>query len=94
MVDNVLTTLFSSKTRIKIIEALLKLHEVNITKLTKLLGLNHRVVKYHIEVLRDLGLIEERRFGRIRIIKLNDRNPIVQVLQNFVKEIERVEKTG
>lgn len=45
--------------------------EVNITKLAKLTGLTHRVLEKHIKELLEKGLIEERRYGKLRLIRLS-----------------------
>ncbi len=89
--STLLEALLSSKTRIKILRALIKLKEVNITKLTRITELNHKVVRYHINILKEYGIVEEKHIGRICIIRLNENNPKVKVLKELFKELDTVE---
>ncbi|OYT25962.1 MAG: ArsR family transcriptional regulator [Thermoprotei archaeon ex4572_64] len=82
--------IFSSKTRLKILKTLMKIREINITKLTRMVNVNHVVVNYHIDVLKNLGFIEEKRFGRIRIIKLNESNPKIKSLERLFEELREI----
>ncbi len=84
---DVLDVLFSSRTRLKILKLLARLQEVNITRLTSMLGLNHKVVREHIEELKRWNIVEERAFGRIKIVRLNERNPYVVKLLKFMSEM-------
>ena len=63
--------IFSSRGRTKIIKILAKVGETNISNLIKLTGLNYKNVKIHLNYLLDIGLIQEKKFGRIRIYKYN-----------------------
>ncbi len=83
-----LETLLSSKTRIKILRVLIRLREVNITKLTRITELNHKVVRYHINILKEYGIVEEKHIGRICIIRLNESNPKVKILQELFRELD------
>ncbi len=84
--------LLSSKTRLKILKVLLELKEVNITKLTRLTELNHKVVQYHLEILKRYGLIEEKQIGRIRIVKLREKDPKVEKICMLFRELEQLIK--
>lgn len=61
--------IFSSKGRIKILKELAASNELNISELCRRVDLNHSSTKSHLEVLLKSGLIEEKKFGRIKIYR-------------------------
>jgi hypothetical protein len=79
---------FSSRVRIRIIRALITYREINITRLSRDLGINYKVIEHHIEALKRLGIAEERKFGRIRIIRLVEDDPRVIAIENLFRELE------
>ena len=80
--------IFSSRGRVKVLKTILQLGEVNVTQLIKLTRLNHKVVKKHIEYLKNLGLIEEIVIGRIKLYRPNWLNPRVKFIDDLMKFIE------
>ncbi len=80
--------IFSSRGRVKVLKTILQLGEVNVTQLIKLTRLNHKVVKKHIEYLKNLGLIEEIVIGRIKLYRPNWLNPKVKFIDDLMKFIE------
>jgi DNA-binding transcriptional ArsR family regulator len=61
--------IFSSRGRIKILKELADSSELNISELCRRVDLNHSSTKSHLEVLLRSGLIEEKKFGRIKIYR-------------------------
>ena len=61
--------IFSSRGRIKILKELAASNELNISELCRRVDLNHSSTKSHLEVLLESGLIEEKKFGRIKIYR-------------------------
>ena len=61
--------LFSSRGRIKILIELAKSGELNISELCRRVDLNHSSTKSHLDVLTKSGMIEEKKFGRIKIYR-------------------------
>ena len=61
--------IFSSRGRIKILKELSSSNELNISELCRRVDLNHSSTKSHLEVLLSSGLIEEKKFGRIKIYR-------------------------
>ncbi len=61
--------IFSSRGRIKILKELAASNELNISELCRRVDLNHSSTKSHLEVLLNSGLIEEKKFGRIKIYR-------------------------
>ncbi|MGC9121829.1 MAG: hypothetical protein ACP5HP_02695 [Thermogladius sp.] len=53
-----------------VIETLRKHGELNITKLSRLTGIHFSVLEKIIVELVEQGVVEEKRYGRLRIVKL------------------------
>jgi len=75
-----LEEIFSSRVRIRVLNFLLKVREVNITELVRALDINHSVATKQIDVLKKYGIVEERRYGRVRMIRLRLEDPRVKKL--------------
>jgi len=67
--------------RIRILLALWKWGEVNMTELAHILNTNYNQLALHLKLLVDYGLVEEKRIGRARLVKLRDAEPIHSLLQ-------------
>jgi len=81
----------SSKGRVKMLKILLSVGELNISELARRAGLNHAAAALHINVLRQAGLIEEKQFGRIRILRAKLEDPRVQALKKAFELFELFE---
>ena len=77
--------LLSSKGRVKILKVLFRDGHSNISRLVRETGLNHKLVSKHIEELKNMGLVEERRYGRMRIIYVNLSDPRVSAIREALK---------
>lgn len=60
--------------------------ELNITSLSKNTGINHSKMSEHITEMVELGVLQEKRFGRIRIISYNMESEGGRRLKEFLKE--------
>ncbi len=58
------------KTHKMIIDLLEKYGEINATKIARLTGLHYHVVIKRLSELVQKGIVEERRFGRLRLYRL------------------------
>ncbi len=69
-----------------IIYALMKSRSgmLNITALVNMVGSNYNAVSSCIEDLEEVGIIEVLKLGRLKIVKLNERNPVVQAMKNLL----------
>lgn len=72
---------FSSKGRVKILKLLAKRSELNISEITRRAALNHSTTLNHLEWLKNAGLVEEKKFGRIRIYRFKLENPKAKAIQ-------------
>lgn len=76
MIDEVLGT----PLRVKIIITLWKLGEVSVTELAReILRTNFKQVDAHIQFLSSRGIVEERKVGRLRLVKLREEKPILEL---------------
>ncbi|MCX8204048.1 MAG: ArsR family transcriptional regulator [Candidatus Nezhaarchaeota archaeon] len=80
--------LLSSRGRVKVLKVLLSAIELNISEVAKRAGLNHTAVAVHVEALKRAGLLEEKQFGRIRILKVKLEDPRVQALKKAFEVFE------
>ena len=66
--------IFSSRGRVKILKELANATELNISELCRRVDLNHSSTKSHLDVLTKSGIIEEKKFGRIKIYRFKIEN--------------------
>jgi DNA-binding transcriptional ArsR family regulator len=84
-------TFFDSKGKFKILRILLKENEINISALLKRTKISYKFVERYLTELEREGLIRQKRFGKIRIISLED-NKVTRILRDFFTELEDVEE--
>jgi DNA-binding transcriptional ArsR family regulator len=84
-------TFFDSKGKFKILRILLKENEINISALLKRTKISYKFVERYLTELEREGLIKQKRFGKIRIISLED-NKVTRILRDFFTELEDVEE--
>ncbi len=77
--------LFGSKARIKILKILCLNHELSISQIIKKASLNHSCVLKHLNYLDSAGLIQEKRFGRIKIYRYKIENFKAKSLKIFIE---------
>ncbi len=80
--------LFCKGGRIRVLKLLLEKGSMNITRLARETGLHHKVVVKHIEYLKQLGLVEERRFGKLRLVEVNFNDPRAVALREILRSLE------
>jgi len=79
----------SSKVRIKILKILWQVGELNISGIARRLGVNYETTDKHLKVLENEGMVQHKRFGRIRIYRLNEHSPKTKSMQNLLEVWER-----
>jgi predicted transcriptional regulator len=83
-----------SRVRLKIVKVLIQLGELNVSEITRRLGINYHTAMTHLEVLETEKILQHKRFGRIRLYRLNERSPKAQAIEallNVWKEAEAKE---
>lgn len=76
--------LFGSKARIKILRILCLNQELSISQIIKKTRLNHSCVLKHLNYLKSASLIQEKRFGRIKIYRYKIENFKAKSLKIFI----------
>jgi DNA-binding transcriptional ArsR family regulator len=66
--------ILGSKGRIRVLKVLSESRELNISEIGRRTGLNYSSVDRHLEKLEELGLVREKRYGKIRIFEILFRN--------------------
>ena len=61
--------LLGSRGRIRVLRVLAESGELNISEVTRRTGMNYTSVKRHLERLKEMGLLLEKRYGKIRIFE-------------------------
>ncbi len=62
--------LLGSKSRIRVLQVLSEFGELNISEVSRRTGLNYTIVERHLLKLQRLGLVNEKRYGKIRIVNI------------------------
>lgn len=85
--------MFSSKGRVKVLKVLAERGEMNISDITRRSNLNHTTTAMHLKKLCELGVVEEKNFGRIRIFRFRREDPrawaIQSLFETFRKEVSQ-----
>ncbi len=79
--------ILGSKGRIKILKALVKEGQLNITQIVKRTSMHYKQVEKHLKYLVDTGYVEEIRFGRTRMFSLKLDNPRTLLLAKIISTI-------
>lgn len=77
--------LLGSKARIKILKQLALNSELNISLIVSKTRLNHSSVLKHLNFLKEVNLVQEKKFGRIKIYRYRDENLKARSLKNFIE---------
>ncbi|MEM1597261.1 MAG: winged helix-turn-helix domain-containing protein [Pyrobaculum sp.] len=78
-------TVLGTPLRIRIIMTLWKYGEINATELAHILGTNYRGLIRHVQELSKFGIVEEKRVGRIRLVKLRNTAPVDELVRALVE---------
>ena len=84
--------IFSSRGKIRILKVLVELEEVHIKELSRRTKLNHKVISEYLTFLEGLGIVKQKKFGRISFVKLNENNPYVRLIQRFINEWQQIKQ--
>ena len=86
--SSVLEDIFSSRGRIRVLLTVFRLGEANISRIVRETGMHHSVVARHLEKLVDTGILVERRYGRIRLFRVNYADPKTVVVRDLIETLE------
>jgi predicted transcriptional regulator len=77
--------LLGSRARVKILKILANEDELNISSIIKRAHLNHKNVLRHLKFLKNVNLIQEKNFGRIKIFRFKKENIKAKSFKNFLE---------
>jgi DNA-binding transcriptional ArsR family regulator len=81
--------ILGSRARIKILKVLALNNELNISLIISKTKLNHSNVLKHLDVLKSLNLVQEKKFGRIKIYRYKDEDIKARSLKKFIEIWEK-----
>ncbi len=67
--DRRVEEILGSKGRVRVLQVLTESSELNISEVSRRTGLNYTSVERHLVKLQRLGLLREKRYGKIRIFE-------------------------
>jgi len=77
--------LLGSRARVKILKSLAINEELTISLIIKKTKLNHVSVSKHLDYLKIYDLVQEKKFGRIKIYRFKLENIKARSLKNFIE---------
>ena len=70
--------ILGSRGRIRVLRVLAESGELNISEVSRRTGLNYSSAERHLVKLEQLGLLKEKRYGKIRIFEVLFKNLVVR----------------
>ena len=70
--------LLGSRGRIRVLRVLAESGELNISEVTRRTGMNYTSVERHLKRLKEMGLLSEKRYGKIRIFEATFKTVVVR----------------
>ncbi|MCW3996627.1 MAG: winged helix-turn-helix domain-containing protein [Candidatus Bathyarchaeota archaeon] len=83
-----LEEVFSSKPRIKILKILYTLSSLNVSDIAKRIKMNYASTAEHLELLEAEGILEERKYGRIRMYRFKEGSERAQAVAGLIQAWE------
>ncbi|MFX1308337.1 MAG: winged helix-turn-helix domain-containing protein [Promethearchaeota archaeon] len=82
---NLIEDLLGSRARVKILKTLARYEELTISLIIKKTKLNYSCVLKHLNFLQINNLIQEKKFGRIKIFRYKSENMKARSLRKFIE---------
>jgi DNA-binding transcriptional ArsR family regulator len=87
-----LEDVFSSKPRMKILKLISRLGELNVSDISRRIGLNFSTTSRHLQLLENEGILQQRTYGRIRMYRFNQASKKAKVVLDLVETWEEAAK--
>ncbi len=87
-----LEEVFSSKPRMKILRLVERLGELNVSDVSRRIGLNFSTTSRHLQVLESEGILQQRTYGRIRMYRFNQASAKAKIVQELIEVWESSKK--
>ncbi len=81
----------SSRVRIKILKFLARLGELNVSDIGRRLGINYQTTSKNLKILEDEGILLHKRFGRIRLYRINENSSKAKAVLGLLETWEKAE---
>jgi DNA-binding transcriptional ArsR family regulator len=81
-----LEEVIASKGRFKILKLLAEVRELNISEIARKTNTAYVSADHHLKLLKEMGLVEEKVFGKIRIFRFRDEDMRCQTLRRFLED--------
>ena len=85
-----LEQLLRSRGRVRVLKVVLERGQINVSRLARETGLHHRIVSKYIEEFKSMGIVSEKRYGRLRVIEANLLDPRIGALRRLLRELEKL----
>ena len=82
--------LLGSRGRIRVLKVLTESRELNISEIGRRAGMNYTSVERHLEALTEMGLLNEKRYGKIRIFETTFDRLVISFDRNKGARVEVV----
>lgn len=82
---NLIEDILGSRARVKILKILAKHEELTISLIIKKARLNYSCVLKHLNFLKNISLIQEKKFGRIKIYRYKSENIKARSFKNLIE---------
>jgi predicted transcriptional regulator len=79
-----LEEVFSSKSRMKILKLIYQLGQLNVSDVARRLKLNFASTSGHLKLLECEGILQERKYGRVRMYRFNEGSAKAKAVQNLI----------
>jgi DNA-binding transcriptional ArsR family regulator len=80
-----LEEVFSSKSRLKILKLIYKLGQPNVSDIARRLKMNFASTSTHLKVLEAEGILQERKYGRVRLYRFDVGSAKAKAVQNLIE---------
>ena len=85
------SAILGSKGKVKILRVLVREGEANITRIVRETGLRHSLVEKHLKELETLGIVVEKRVGRLRMFSVNLEDPRAAAIVELIRRLDEIE---
>ena len=68
----------------RVMKILAQVGELNVSGIARKLGINYETTSKHLKILEDEGLLQHKKFGRIRLYRINAHSPKAKAVQGLI----------
>lgn len=68
----------------KTLKIIAQVGELNVSEIARRLGVNYATTNKHLIALENEGIIQHKKFGRIRLYRINQNSPKAKAVENLL----------